>query len=100
MATIVVCARKGDRYGGGVETAHCYHVITDDDGSQYYLRAGGEDSGGDGSRFVSAKYGSYVAGTVDWDAEGDDLSIVVFAGSDAEVATKYATMQQLTEGVN
>jgi Ca2+-binding RTX toxin-like protein len=100
MATIEVCARKGHPYGGAVEKAHSYLVITYDDGSQYYLRAGGEDSGGEGSRFVSAEYGSYVAGTVDWDAEGDDLSIVVFAGSDAQVAAKYATMQQLTANVN
>ncbi len=98
MATIEVCARKGHAYDGLVEKAHSYLVITYDDGSQYYVRSGGEKSGR--SWFVSAEYGSYVAGTIDWDAEGNDLSIVVFTGSDGEVATMYATMQQLTDDVN
>ncbi|HWT31919.1 MAG TPA: hypothetical protein VN240_12960, partial [Propylenella sp.] len=100
MATIEVCARKGHPYAGVVEKAHSYIVITYDDGTQHYVRAGGEDAGGEGSPHVTGQYGSYVAGTVDWDAEGDDLSVVVFTGTDAEVAAKYAAMTALTDQVN
>ena len=88
-------------YAGVVERAHSYLVVTYDDGTQYFVRAGSEDDPGSKSvLFVIASYGQYLPGTIDWDAENDDLSVVVFTGTDATVASMYATMTGVADGVN
>jgi len=78
---------------------HSYILVTYDDGSQFYFRGGSSD--GTGSGDLLGVYGDYLPGTVDWDAEGDDIaSRVLVEGTDASIAPLVQTMIDTTNEIN